>query len=70
MISGNLSHASEPTQVLVDPSQPDGQTSGLHGPSVVKCNNLYTVRKQDIQRIIGQLSTAPLIAVNQALKIT
>jgi mRNA interferase MazF len=68
MISGNLRHASESTQVLIDPAQTDGASSGLHGPSVVKCNNLYTIRKQDIQRIIGQLSAELLVAVNQALK--
>ena len=56
MISGNTRHANEPTQVLVDPNTPSGGSSRLHGPSVVKCSNLYTVRQQDIQRVVGQLS--------------
>ncbi len=68
MISGNVRHASEPTQVFVDPSTPDGASSGLHGPSVVKCNNLFTVRQQDVQRIIGSLSPQTLTAVDDALR--
>lgn len=67
MISGNTQHAQEPTQVLVDPSK-DGGLSGLHGPSVVKCCNLFTVRKQDILRHIGKLSDPLQIAVDDALR--
>lgn len=70
MISGNVRHAGEPTQVLVDPATPDGASSGLHGPSVVKCNNLYTIRQQDVQRIIGKLPAQMLTAVNDALRAT
>ena len=40
MISGNVRHAGEPTQVLVDPNSPDGRLSGLHGLSVIKCCSL------------------------------
>jgi mRNA interferase MazF len=68
MISGNIRHAGEPSQILVEPNQQKGASSGLHGPSVVKCCNLYTVRKQDIQRTIGQLSDELIDAVNTALK--
>jgi len=68
MISGNTRYASEPTQVLIDPTTPEGQTSGLHGPSVVKCNNLFTVRQHDIQRVIGQLSGTLLKQVPEALR--
>ena len=68
MISGNLRHATEPTQVLGQPDQPAGASSGLHGPSVVKCGNLYTVRQQDIRRGIGSLSSELQDSVDQALK--
>ncbi len=68
MISGNTRHAGEPSQVLVAPNQPEGTTSGLHGPSVVKCCNLYTVRKQDVQQTIGHLSPELIAAVNDAIK--
>jgi mRNA-degrading endonuclease toxin of MazEF toxin-antitoxin module len=35
MVSGNVTHADEPSQVLVDPTSQEGSSSGLHGPSVV-----------------------------------
>lgn len=68
MISGNIRHASEPTQLLVDPGHADGRSSGLHGPSVVKCCHLFTVAQQDIQRVIGHLSDSMLQQVNETLK--
>lgn len=68
MISGRIDHATEPTQLLVDPSTSEGSSSGLHGPSVVKCCNLFTVAKVDIQRIIGRLSDAMMVQVDQRLK--
>jgi mRNA-degrading endonuclease toxin of MazEF toxin-antitoxin module len=68
MISGNIRFAAEPTQVLVDPATEPGVSSGLHGPSVVKCCNLFTVRQQDILRTIGRLSDTSLKVVDQALK--
>jgi mRNA interferase MazF len=69
MISGNIQHAAEPTQVLVDPGTPRGTSSGLHGPSVVKCCNLVTIRQQDILSIIGELSGRLLAEVDGALKV-
>jgi mRNA interferase MazF len=60
MISGNIRHAHEPTQLLIDPSTPDGSSSGLNGPSVVKCINIYTIRQCDVIRTIGTIS-APLM---------
>jgi mRNA interferase MazF len=68
MISGNIRHADEDTQVLVDPNTELGRTSGLHGASVIKCSNLYTVRRQDILRTIGRLSDELLAKADQALK--
>lgn len=54
MITGNISHAHESTQLLIDPSTPDGQHSGLRGPSVVKCNVLVTVSQRTILRTLGR----------------
>lgn len=68
MISGNVRHAGQSTQVLVDPTKPNGASSGLHGLSVVKCNNLLTIRQQDVQRIVGHLSDLLLRDVNDSLK--
>ncbi len=68
MISGNVDHAGEATQFLVDPATPEGSSSGLHGPSVVKCCNLFTVSRADIQRIIGRLSEAAMMKLDDCLK--
>jgi mRNA-degrading endonuclease toxin of MazEF toxin-antitoxin module len=68
MISGNTLHASEPTQLLIDPATTIGASSGLHGPSVVKCCNLYTVRQKDILRHIGRLAPVLMDDVSAALK--
>lgn len=68
MISGNTRHASEPTQVLIDPNTTIGAASGLHGVSVVKCCNLVTIRQQDILRTIGKLPDDLLNQVDAALK--
>ena len=69
MISGNLRHAEEPTQLLVDPATPEGSSSGLHGPSVVKCCNLFTVAQVDVRHVIGQLSEAMMAKLEECLKI-
>lgn len=68
MISGNVEHVSEATQFLIDPATPDGGSSGLHGPSVVKCCNLFTVFQADIHRIIGRLSEATMAKLDECLK--
>ncbi len=56
-VTTNLRHVStEPTQLLVDPATPDGQTSGLTQASAVKCENLFTVSQARIKRTLGHLS--------------
>lgn len=67
MISGNIGHAGEPSQVLVDPATRQGASSGLHGPSVVKCCNLFTIRQQDVLRTVGRLSSVLIEQVDKAL---
>lgn len=69
MISGNIRHANELTQLFVDPAAPEGVSSGLHGPSVVKCCNLFTVAQADIPRVIGRLSASMMAKVNECLKV-
>ena len=68
MVSGNIGHAAEPSQVLIDPTSPEGASSGLHGPSVVKCCNLYTVRQQDVLKTIGRLSPMLMDQISNALR--
>ena len=68
MITGNIRHVHEPTQLLVDPSTPDGSSSGLAGPSVVKCSVLVTVDQRTIIRTIGRLSDAAMWQIDGCLK--
>ena len=68
MITGNLDDAQQPTTVLVDPRANDGSSSGLNGPSLVKCYNLATIRQRRILHVIGHLSEPLMQAVDQALK--
>jgi mRNA interferase MazF len=69
MISGNVRLAGKvSTQVLIDPQSAEGRSSGLNGASAVKCENLYTVRQQDILRSIGRLSNSLLASVDDCLK--
>ena len=69
MITGNVQRVrTEPTQLLVDPSTPEGRGSGLHGPSAVKCENLFTVSQADILRTVGRLSLGLMAKVEACLK--
>jgi mRNA-degrading endonuclease toxin of MazEF toxin-antitoxin module len=47
----------EPTQLLIDVSTPEGESSGFLQNSAVKCEHLETILQADIQRTIGHLST-------------
>ena len=65
----NLRHvATEPTQFLVDPSTPEGASSGVSAPSAVKCENLYTVSQARIKRTLGRLSDVLRRKLDAALK--
>jgi len=69
MITGNIQRAqTESTQLLVDPSTAEGQSTGLHGPSAVKCENLFTIQQAHILRTIGRLSPAMMAKVDACLK--
>jgi mRNA interferase MazF len=69
MITGNTSHSHLPTQVLLDPADPDGKSSGVYGCSAVKATTLYTIERRDILRQIGRLSDANLRKLDQALRV-
>src|SRR5262245_20191979 len=56
-VTGNLRLVGkEPTQFLIDPTTPEGASSGLAHPSAVKCENLMTVPQTDIIKTLGHLS--------------
>ena len=69
-ITGNTRlAATEPTQVLIDPTTPEGNASGLAYISVIKCENLYTISQQDIIRTVGSLPPPLLARVDTSLKV-
>jgi mRNA-degrading endonuclease toxin of MazEF toxin-antitoxin module len=69
MVTSNTRLAtSEASQVLVDPTTAEGQSSGLSHISAIKCENLYTLPQQSILRNLGQLSPVLLQKLDDALK--
>lgn len=69
MITGNVQHAHEPTQVLIDPQTNAEKASGLSGASVVKCQILFTVSQSKVIRHLARVSPGTLKKVDQALKV-
>lgn len=67
-ITTNVARSSEPTQVLIDVSTPDGQQSGLRRTSVASCENILTVIQGDLVRTIGKLPDVLMQQVDEALK--
>jgi len=69
LITKNVRHVgTDPTQVLIDLSTPDGQASGLNANSAVKCGKLYTIHEDLILRKLGGLSAALMRQINDSLK--
>lgn len=69
MVTGNTKRVGkEPTQFLVDPSNVEGQSSGLSYPSAVKCENPVTVRQADIKLTLGRLSDTLMARLDASLK--
>jgi mRNA interferase MazF len=71
MITGNVRLVGkEPSQFLIDPSTPEGQSSGLAHASAVKCENPMVVVQADIIRTVGHLSDVLILKLNECLKAT
>ena len=69
MVTGNTRLVNvEPSQFLIDPTTPEGASSGLSKPSAVKCENLATVPQTDILDITGHLSDVLKQKLNESLK--
>ena len=68
MLTGNLTRAAEPTHLLLNPATPDAASSGLHGPSLLSCVNLYTIDQSSVRRIIGELSGDAMRKVDVCLR--
>ena len=69
MITGVVARANaEPTQLLVEISTPEGQSSGLLRDSAVKCEHLVTLDRGLVSRVIGQLPPGVMRNVDRCLK--
>ena len=69
MITGNTQFVGkEPTQFLVDPTTPEGKSSGLKHASAAKCHNLMTVVQSSVIHTLGHLSDALKQKLNDSLK--
>jgi len=68
MITSNLARAGHSSRVLVKQNSPEGARMGLLKDSVVMCDNLATIRENEIDRTIGQCPVMP--RVDDALRAT
>ncbi len=59
-----------PTQYFIDLETTDGQQSGLHFNSVVRCDKLMTSNHSRIQGVIGRLPEAAMAEIEACLKAT
>jgi len=66
MITGNLRMAGDAKHLLVDPATET--SSGLHGPSLVSCGDLFTVEQDAIIRTIGHVSRQAMLQIDGCLK--
>src|SRR5439155_13374341 len=68
MITSVTRRATEPTQLLIDVSTPEGSQSGLRQTSVVNCVNLFTVEQTKILRVLGHLPPKLMQNIDNCLK--
>lgn len=60
MITSRMFRSSHPSRVAVLLSTSEGRQSGLLADSVVMTDNLATIAENEIERVIGSLSMAPV----------
>jgi mRNA-degrading endonuclease toxin of MazEF toxin-antitoxin module len=68
MITGNFRRLGAPSHFFIDPSTPEGASSDLNEPSLVSCNNLYTVDQACILQILVHLADMHKKQLNDCLK--
>ncbi len=69
-ITGNLTRAADPANLLVEVATTEGQATGLAQDSVVTCLQLATMSEDRITSVIGKLSAAMVVKLNDCLKDT
>ena len=60
--------ATEPTQLLVDITTPDGKATKLLHTSAVKCEHLITLDQKLVIRTIGQMPPTLMATIDTCLK--
>jgi mRNA interferase MazF len=68
-ITTNLSVASDPANLLIEVTTPEGQATGLVQDSVVTCLHLVTMSEDRIGKVIGRLSGSLLHKIDDCLKV-
>jgi mRNA interferase MazF len=67
-VTTNLGAASDPANLLIEVSTPEGQATCLVQDSVVTCLHLVTMSEDRIGRVIGKLSGGLLSKMDACLK--
>jgi mRNA interferase MazF len=67
-ITSNTSRVHEASQLLIEVTSPVGSASGLLHDSAVRCERLHSIPQTDVRRVIGALSDALMLQVNDCLK--
>lgn len=67
--STNTRVATEPSQLFIDLSTPDGKLTGLLHDSTVKCEHLNTVNRRDIHRVIGRFPETLIQQLERCIKV-
>lgn len=68
-ITTNLRARNEPTNLLIDISDPNGQQTGLLHDSLVSCNNIATIEISLVPRVIGIMTPHLLAQIDHCLKL-
>ena len=70
LITKNLQRVrSDPNQLLIDITTPEGGQSGLRADSAVTCGNLFTVHERHIIKKVGTLPVVLMRMVDACLKL-
>ena len=67
-VTTNLFEVSDPANLLIEVSTPEGQATGLVQDSLVTCLHLVTMSEDRISKGIGKLSAGLLQKLDECLK--
>ena len=68
VITKTVNNTTEPTQLLIDITTPEGRGTRLLHTSAVKCEHLITIDQNLIHRTIGSLKPAMMLQIDACLK--